>query len=81
MRKADNLTTVILKSGKLKFLEPSGPLRACNGTVLTLHLLHLGRSEKRLRDEVTADETPHAIHIPWYRLSFFFLILYSRSSL
>ena len=35
MRKADNLTTtcaVVTKYGKLNFLEPSGPLRACNGT-------------------------------------------------
>jgi len=23
-----------MKSGKLNFLEPSGPLQACNGTVL-----------------------------------------------
>ena len=31
----------VMKSGKLNFLEPSGPLQACNGTVL-LHLhIHL----------------------------------------
>ena len=24
--------TVVMKSGNLKFLEPSGPLQACNGT-------------------------------------------------
>ena len=37
MRKADNLPpscAVFTKSGNLNFLEPSGPLRACNGTVL-----------------------------------------------
>jgi len=28
---------VVMKSGNLKFLEPSGPLQACNGTVLPLH--------------------------------------------
>ena len=27
---------VAIKSGNLKFLEPSGPLRACNGTALPL---------------------------------------------
>ena len=27
-----------MKSGKLNFLEPSGPLQACNGTALPLHL-------------------------------------------
>jgi len=35
--KADNLTTscaVVMKSGNLNFLEPSGPLQACNGTAL-----------------------------------------------
>ena len=28
-----------MKSGNLNFLEPSGPLKACNGTVLPLPLL------------------------------------------
>ena len=45
VRKADNLTTfmcrcaVVMKYGNLNFLEPSGPLQACNGTDLpfTLH--------------------------------------------
>ena len=38
VRKADNLTTflyaVVMKSRNLNFLEPSGPLQACNGTDL-----------------------------------------------
>ena len=37
MRKADNLPpfcAVVTKSGNLNFLEPSGPLQACNGTAL-----------------------------------------------
>ena len=29
---------VVMKSGNLNFLEPSGPLQACNGTDLPLHL-------------------------------------------
>jgi len=29
---------VVMKSGNLNFLETSGPLQACNGTALTLHL-------------------------------------------
>ena len=40
MHKADNLLpscAVVMKSGNLNFLEPSGPLRACNGTALPLH--------------------------------------------
>ena len=39
MRKADNLPppcAVVTKLGNLNFLEPSGPLRACNGTALPL---------------------------------------------
>ena len=39
MHKADNLPpscAVVMKSGNLNFLEPSGPLRACNGTALPL---------------------------------------------
>jgi hypothetical protein len=27
---------VVMKSGNLNFLEPSGPLQACNGTALPL---------------------------------------------
>ena len=37
MRKADNLPpscAVVTKSGNLNFLEPSGPVQACNGTAL-----------------------------------------------
>ena len=36
VRKADNLPpscAVVTKSGSLNFLEPSGPVQACNGTV------------------------------------------------
>ena len=39
MRKTDNLTpscAVVMKSGNLNFLEPSGPFQACNGTALPL---------------------------------------------
>ena len=41
MRKADNLPpscAVVTKSGNLKFLEPSGPVQACNGTALPFFL-------------------------------------------
>ena len=48
MRKADNLPpscAVVMKSGNLNFLEPSGPLQACNGTALPLHHLQTGSLE------------------------------------
>ena len=38
MRNADNLPpscAVVTKSGNLNFLEPSGPVEACNGTAFT----------------------------------------------
>ena len=47
MRKAENLPltcAVVTKSGNLNFLEPSGPVQACNGTALTLY-----RTGKHLR--------------------------------
>ena len=34
VRKADNSLCLVMKSGNLIFLEPSGPLEACNGTAL-----------------------------------------------
>ena len=40
VRKADNLPpscAVVMKSGNLNFLEPSGPPQACNGTALPLN--------------------------------------------
>ena len=33
---------VVMKCGKLNFLEPSGPLQACNGTALPLLRLSIG---------------------------------------
>jgi hypothetical protein len=29
---------IVLKSGSLNLLEPSGPVKACNGTALALHV-------------------------------------------
>jgi len=40
MRKADNLPpsyAVVMKSANLSFLEPSGPVQACNGTALPFY--------------------------------------------
>jgi len=31
---------VVMKSGNINCLEPSGPLQACNGTVIPLPLLN-----------------------------------------
>jgi len=45
--RADNLPpscAVVTKSGKLNFLEPSGPVQACNGTALPL--LQFGKSTR-----------------------------------
>jgi hypothetical protein len=43
VRRADNLKpfcAVVKKSGNLNFVEPSGPLQACNGTALPLLLMN-----------------------------------------
>ena len=32
-----------MKSGNLNFLEPSGPLQACNGTAFTIAIIHYER--------------------------------------
>jgi hypothetical protein len=39
-----------LKSGSLKLLEPSGPVKACNGIALPLYIygLTFGNAESRL---------------------------------
>ena len=37
-----------MKSGNLNFLEPSGPLQACNGTALPLPLPQFQASDQRL---------------------------------
>jgi len=42
MLKADNLPpsyAIVRKSGKLNFLQPFGPLRACKGTALPLPVI------------------------------------------
>jgi len=44
-----------MKSGNLKFLEPSGPLRACNGTALPF----IGADKD--------PEVPKARSVPWVR--------------
>jgi len=35
--------TTVLKSRRLKLLEPSGPIRACNGIALPLHFVVAGK--------------------------------------
>jgi hypothetical protein len=32
---------IVMKSGNLNFLEPSGPIQACNGTALPFYINHL----------------------------------------
>ena len=54
MRKADNLQpfcAVVTKSGNLNFLEPSGPLQACNGTALPLPVASIHINIFIFRDE------------------------------
>ena len=51
MHKADNLPpscAIVTKSGKLNFLEPSGPVQACNGTALPFYLGYNSSCEEQL---------------------------------
>ena len=51
MRKANNLPTscaVVTKSGNLNFLEPSGPLWACNGNVSLCFIFYTFQHHKKL---------------------------------
>ena len=50
-----------MKSGNLNFLEPSGPLQACNGTALPLPLLLLSSlSHRTSLDSLIRPTTAHA---------------------
>jgi hypothetical protein len=56
---ADNLPpscAVVTKSGYLNFLEPSGPLQACNGTALPFYTLVLSSLN------CTGNSTRHAVN-------------------
>jgi hypothetical protein len=44
--------TIVLKSGNLNLLEPSGPVKACNGIALPLPVLCAG---KEIGIELLAD--------------------------
>jgi hypothetical protein len=42
VRRADKLTVlIVLKFGSLNILEPSGPVKACNGIALPFSYIHL----------------------------------------
>ena len=45
---------VVTKSGKLNFLEPSGPLQACNGTALHFYELTRQRNKPLLCSVIPA---------------------------
>ena len=55
MRKADITTilSVVTKSGSLNFLEPSGPVQACNGTAL----LYISESAEHV-DKISRELRP-----------------------
>jgi hypothetical protein len=43
VRRADNLTlSIVLKSGSLNLLEPSGPVQACIGIALSFTVNYMG---------------------------------------
>jgi len=56
VRRANNLNhfhvPIVLKSGSLKLLEPSGPLQACYGIALPLYI-YIERERERERKKVS----------------------------
>jgi len=54
---------VVMKSGNLSFLEPSGPLQACNGTALpfTVYALHVSGGFSAHHQELK-----NCTHSIWY---------------
>ena len=60
MRKADNLPpycAVVTISGNLNFLEPSGPVQACNGTDLPFFLEKERQKKEREVREIRREKT------------------------
>jgi len=45
---------VVMKSGNLNFLEPSGPLQACNGTALSAFTLRVNYNHKDFQELMAA---------------------------
>ena len=60
-----------MKSGNLNFLEPSGPLQACNGTALPLplpfmhshHILHKEITDQIQSSQQLADTNTHFCNV------------------
>ena len=67
MRKADNLPqfcAIVMKSGNLNFLEPSGPFQACNGTAVPLPLFFITLYSLFLRFVVDVGwQTPYSFAV------------------
>jgi hypothetical protein len=61
VRRADNLTTFMCRSGSLDLLEPCGPVQACNGTALPLPItgLHSFAYSFGLLTEMKPDQQKH----------------------
>ena len=60
MHKADNLPpscAVVMKYGYLNFLEPSGPVQACNGTDLPLLYLSFQWCSENFQAEVLSQSS------------------------
>ena len=61
MRKADNLPpnyAAVTKSGNLNFLEPSGPLQACNGTGFTLYIILIYNTILKVKVKIALEHRP-----------------------
>ena len=60
---------VVMKSGNLNFLEPTGPLQACNGTDLPLHIEKVSAS-RNIQDNINCFKVIRSVHPLYQRTPF-----------
>ena len=66
---------VVMKSGNLNFLEPSGPLQACNGTDFFTDTLHsLPHAQNRVQSCIVAGNYTEAKNRKLFNACYFSLV-------
>ena len=70
---------VVTKSGNLNFLEPSGPLQACNGTAV-LYIIMWWKKDFRTQGKHHDAENHHMHHTHTHTYIYIYIILGDRGS-
>ena len=69
-----------MKSGNLNFLEPCGPLQACNGTALRLPIIYVVNLHDVWRFEFTSAYMVFGCHCSLYKNNFLFVVISNSGS-